>query len=198
MNDSELVALTVLVDSLKATRIASNAAAEYRHQPPEYDDDTPFPELDDLHTELRRRGVLESEGEEPDPAPTMTLIQAREFAKATSFDGDPRFVLARYRHAALILNTELEASEILVECIRSQAVAPQGVLRWEQPRLGLLTGNSMSSDAQYGVSYDGGVWVALSRGIQITQGTVYECMAACEELEGNPDSPPPSGKVKEE
>lgn len=68
--------------------------------------------------------------------------------------------------------------------------APQGVLKWEQSRLGLFTAESASSDARYGVSCHGEEWIACSGGMGICHGTVYECLAACERLAAKPDKSP--------
>lgn len=89
--------------------------------------------------------------------------------------------------AVQVLAAELAEANRTLE---AQATAPQGVLQWEHPRLGLFHAESASSDAHYGVSCDGGTWFALSRGIEIRQGTVYECLVACERLEAEPDEPP--------
>jgi len=214
MNDTELMALTCTVNALTDMRAATNTDAEREGRPPEYTDRHPFPELDALHTELQRRRRIEgkadespeppvaegpSETEEPeqDPAPTMTLAQAREFARATSFAGDPRVGLARYRHAAAILDLELEASAILVRAIRSQAVAPQGVLPWQQPAGQVITARSARPEAAHYCVRGSGfkrTWFASLGDVQVRSGTIYECMDACEELERNPVSPPPSGK----
>lgn len=127
--------------------------------------------------QLNQDAALESE---PDETPEPTATEEPDKPPEPPPDCDDYYLLDALSRA----NQKIVA----------QATAPKGVLKWEQPRLGLFTAESASSGAHYGVSCDGEAWVALSRGIQIRRGTVYECMAACEEREANPDKPPPKTK----
>lgn len=175
--------------------------------------------------DLEPVAVPPSEAEEPDkqePAAKMTLAQAREFAKATSFDGDPRVGLARYRNVAYWLDRELARmgmawdSEVYdrVKEVRkaerkleAQVVDPPeellATLEWRDSISGGLIADSRRPETgPYRVSRCrwGGRWVwrAYLGDAEISSGSPTQCMAACEALESNPEAMPFGTAQKED
>jgi hypothetical protein len=55
---AELLALTAVVNATRSQRDATNSRRLDQGHSLAYDDDSPWPELDALHAELRKRGVL--------------------------------------------------------------------------------------------------------------------------------------------